>query len=77
MTLMQELKAASKPMQRCKFGRWFDSLDLKYQKEVQEVLESDFSTYTISRVLVKKHPQAFSVDVFIRHREKRCCCVSQ
>lgn len=77
MNLLEEIAAASAPIQECKMGRWLTEQTPEYQAEIREALASDFASNTIWRVLTAKHGVVVSASVFVKHRERRCCCVVQ
>lgn len=77
MGLMAEVAAATRKVDKCKFGRWLDDLDPKYRAEIEEVLVADFPSNTIWRVLFSKDPSMSSAQVFVKHREGRCVCVAE
>lgn len=76
MGLIDEVAAASKPIQECKFGRWLGEQSETYRVEVGKALGSEYPTNVIWRVLVGKHGQFVSASVFARHRDGRCACGS-
>ena len=76
MGLLDEIATANHGIGACKFGRWFEEQDKKYQAEIAEALSSEFPTNTIWRVLVGKHGHFVSAQAFSKHRHRRCACVS-
>jgi hypothetical protein len=76
MGLLDEIATANQGVTACKFGRWFQEQDKKYQAELADALNSDFPTNTIWRVLVAKHGHFVSANVFAKHRMRGCACVS-
>jgi hypothetical protein len=76
MGLLDEIATANQGIAACKFGRWFEEQDKKYQAELADALSSDFPTNTIWRVLINKHGRFVSAQAFSKHRQQRCACVS-
>lgn len=77
MAFLDELAAATNPVQVCKMGRFLAEQTSKYRAEVEEALASEFASNTIWRVLTSKHGNVVSASVLAKHRERRCCCVVQ
>jgi hypothetical protein len=76
MGLLDEIATVNQGVTVCKFGRWFEVQDPKYQAELADALNSEFPTNTIWRVLISKHGRFVSAQAFAKHRHQRCACVS-
>lgn len=76
MGLLDEIASANHGITACKFARWLEGQDKKYQAELADALNSEFPTNTIWRVLVTKHGHFISAQAFSKHRLKRCACVA-
>ena len=76
MGLLDEIATATQGITACKFGRWLEEQDSKYQAELADALSSEFPTNTIWRVLINKHGRFVSAQAFSKHRQQRCSCVS-
>lgn len=76
MGLLDEIAAATQNITVCKFGRWLEEQDTKYQAELADALSSEFPTNTIWRVLVSKHGNFVSASVLAKHRTRGCSCVT-
>lgn len=76
MGLFEEIVSATQKIDICKFAKWLQEQKPDYQKEILDVLASDFPTHTIWRVLSDRHSRFASSDVLARHRSGKCCCES-
>ena len=73
MGFMDDLKAVSE-QERCKVGRWLDTIDETYRAEVEQACEEGFPSRVIWRVIVQRDGMLFSESVFLRHRKGECGC---
>ncbi len=73
MGFIDDLRVMSQ-QERCKVGRWLDTLDETYRGEVEQAIVEQFPSKTMWRVIVNRDGIVFSESVFARHVKGECSC---
>lgn len=73
MGFLDDLRAISE-QERCKVGRWLDTLATEYREEVEQAIVERFPSKTMWRVIVNRDGIVFSESVFARHVKGECSC---
>jgi hypothetical protein len=77
MGIKDELEAELKfGAERCKVGRFLDTLDPKDAEEIQAALVSkNYPLEAVRRVMIKRGFDG-GITICHRHAKKDCCCVN-
>lgn len=73
MGILDDLQADIVSSRSCKAARFIATLSDEEQQELEQVLQSDYSTERILRVL-KRRGALLSHDALYKHRRGTCCC---
>lgn len=73
MGIYDDLQADIATGRPCKAARFIATLSDEEQQELDQVMQSDYSTERILRVL-KRRGALFSQDALYKHRRGTCCC---